>query len=202
MAELLKRAAALAGVAIGVGLATNASATLTIDYPMEYSSPGIVGTVEGFAGDNPGSDAAVFAQKLLNVTGLSTTWNDSGDSYRQYVTSSVYDYSGTILGAGIKTDVLDNKDGGAIYIAGGWDFAIAKYDGKNAGWVMFALGGQDAWIPRFSHSFWGVDGDQYQVSNFTVFNPIPEPTTMIAGALLLLPFGASTVRYARKDRKG
>jgi len=30
--------------------------------------------------------------------------------------------------------------------------------------------------------------------------PVPEPTTMIAGALLLLPFGASTVRRLRKDR--
>jgi hypothetical protein len=30
--------------------------------------------------------------------------------------------------------------------------------------------------------------------------PVPEPTTIIAGALLLLPFGASTVRFLRKSR--
>jgi hypothetical protein len=30
--------------------------------------------------------------------------------------------------------------------------------------------------------------------------PVPEPTTMIAGALLLLPFGASTLRFLRKNR--
>jgi len=30
--------------------------------------------------------------------------------------------------------------------------------------------------------------------------PVPEPTTMIAGALLLLPFGASTIRILRKNR--
>jgi hypothetical protein len=30
--------------------------------------------------------------------------------------------------------------------------------------------------------------------------PVPEPTTMIAGALLLLPFGASTLRILRKNR--
>jgi hypothetical protein len=29
---------------------------------------------------------------------------------------------------------------------------------------------------------------------------VPEPTTMIAGALLLLPFGASTLRFVRKNR--
>jgi hypothetical protein len=28
--------------------------------------------------------------------------------------------------------------------------------------------------------------------------PVPEPTTMIAGALLLLPFGASTLRVLRR----
>jgi type VI secretion system secreted protein VgrG len=35
-------------------------------------------------------------------------------------------------------------------------------------------------------------------NNITV--PVPEPTTMIAGALLLLPFGASTLRRMRKTR--
>jgi hypothetical protein len=30
--------------------------------------------------------------------------------------------------------------------------------------------------------------------------PVPEPTTMLAGALLLLPFGASTLRMLRKAR--
>jgi hypothetical protein len=30
------------------------------------------------------------------------------------------------------------------------------------------------------------------------FHQVPEPTTIIAGALLLLPFGASTLRILRK----
>lgn len=32
------------------------------------------------------------------------------------------------------------------------------------------------------------------------FNVVPEPSTMLAGALLLLPFGASTVRILRRNR--
>ena len=32
------------------------------------------------------------------------------------------------------------------------------------------------------------------------FHQVPEPTTMIAGALLLLPFGASTLRILRRNR--
>ena len=36
------------------------------------------------------------------------------------------------------------------------------------------------------------------LQNYVV--PVPEPTTMIAGALLLLPFGASTLRILRRNR--
>ena len=35
---------------------------------------------------------------------------------------------------------------------------------------------------------------------FYLGTPVPEPTTMVAGALLLLPFGASTLRFLRKNR--
>jgi len=38
------------------------------------------------------------------------------------------------------------------------------------------------------------------IDSITLF-PVPEPTTMITGALLLLPFGASTLRILRKTRK-
>jgi hypothetical protein len=30
------------------------------------------------------------------------------------------------------------------------------------------------------------------------FTPVPEPSTVIAGALLLLPFGASAIRVLRR----
>ena len=41
--------------------------------------------------------------------------------------------------------------------------------------------------------YWGLDD--------FAFSAVPEPTTMIAGALLLLPFGASTLRVLRRHRK-
>ena len=34
----------------------------------------------------------------------------------------------------------------------------------------------------------------------TEFTPVPEPTTIVAGAMLLLPFGMSTLRMLRKSR--
>ena len=44
----------------------------------------------------------------------------------------------------------------------------------------------------------GAGLQQYE---YEFISSVPEPTTMIAGALLLLPFGASTLRILRKTRK-
>ena len=47
--------------------------------------------------------------------------------------------------------------------------------------------------------FAGADG--WTMDNFVdAIRILPEPTTIIAGALLLLPFGASTLRILRKKR--
>lgn len=40
----------------------------------------------------------------------------------------------------------------------------------------------------------------FYLAGFSAAAAVPEPTTMIAGALLLLPFGASTLRMLRKNR--
>ncbi len=44
--------------------------------------------------------------------------------------------------------------------------------------------------------FWNQSGN----SGLGEFDVVPEPTTMIAGALLLLPFGASTLRILRNKQ--
>lgn len=41
------------------------------------------------------------------------------------------------------------------------------------------------------------DSITYQIDSVVT---VPEPTTMIAGALLLLPFGADTLRILRRNR--
>ncbi len=41
-------------------------------------------------------------------------------------------------------------------------------------------------------------GNNTGVTGFATVAPVPEPTTLIAGALLLLPFGASTLRILRR----
>jgi hypothetical protein len=44
-----------------------------------------------------------------------------------------------------------------------------------------------------------VQGNDFALDDISL-TAVPEPTTMIAGALLLLPFGASTLRVLRKHR--
>jgi hypothetical protein len=48
-----------------------------------------------------------------------------------------------------------------------------------------------------------ITGDfkEQKQTSFSFAAAVPEPTTMIAGALLLLPFGASTMRTLRRNRK-
>jgi choice-of-anchor C domain-containing protein len=50
-------------------------------------------------------------------------------------------------------------------------------------------------------SFRDTDGTPYGAALDNIsLTPVPEPTTMVAGALLLLPFGASTLRVLRRNR--
>jgi len=70
----------------------------------------------------------------------------------------------------------------------------------NVGDTIWAVGG----INYNSAQHWYPDTfvpDYNGYAPITVGAPVPEPTTMIAGALLLLPFGASTLRMLRKSRK-
>ena len=54
---------------------------------------------------------------------------------------------------------------------------ITQQDGNPGGWF-------------------GVRANDLRISG----TPVPEPTTLIAGALMLLPFGASTLRILRRNR--
>jgi len=51
-----------------------------------------------------------------------------------------------------------------------------------------------AWDPALGYTL------QYTGAATTSITPVPEPTTIIAGALLMLPFAASTIRLIGKKR--
>jgi hypothetical protein len=63
--------------------------------------------------------------------------------------------------------------------------------------TLLVLDGGAAWVGLTAGTGEGVE--EHNILSWS-FSPIPEPTTMIAGALLLLPFGASALRSLRKNR--
>jgi hypothetical protein len=68
----------------------------------------------------------------------------------------------------------------------------ANYGGPDDVPVLFNVGATDGTKPYVGNwAAYGVTGDAY-------VQVVPEPTTMMAGVLLLLPFGASTLRILRK----
>jgi hypothetical protein len=79
-------------------------------------------------------------------------------------------------------------------------FAVTGYlvdPGVLSSWTAFS-DGTTHYVIAFE------DGTDMDFNDFVVevsgVAPVPEPTTMIAGALLLLPFGASTLRILRRKR--
>ena len=108
--------------------------------------------------------------------------------------------------------------GGSTYLLDFW----AKADG--AGLLTISLDGTAGFPPLFSpgtlgatyaHYFytikplmagsltfsWGTTGSAFiDDVNLVNLTPVPEPTTMIAGALLLLPIALSTLRGLRRKR--
>ena len=165
----------MTAIAVMGDISANANLTL--------NSPGVVGILNGLAGDNPGTDAIVFAQHLLDMAAGTV---DSTFDAHTYETSST-EYAATLSVVGTLTGGV-----GVTSVPVGYDYAIAKYDGQNAGWVLFALSGLATNLPEYPADLWTTKPEQYGISHYTAFKSgtttvVPEPSTYIAGALAVIP---------------
>jgi hypothetical protein len=135
---------------------------------------------------------AVYGSLYLSPTG--------GGGSTVMINMSPMSYTGT-GGNLIYTFGLDTP---ADVKIGAPNWGVAQYTGT--------FGGAIDWVEAsaYSGTYAAFFGPQIGMSGtsettFTVseieLQIVPEPTTMIAGALLLLPFGASTLRLLRKTRK-
>ena len=140
----------------------------------DYSSQVIA---SGKADEGAGLAMAMYAA-LYNSTAYGTVSAMSGTTPFNVTTwagSSKSYYTGFIAGinaAGPTTVAANYADGSVLVPSGDVD--------SNGNVITGALG----------------PGQEF-ILNFT---PVPEPTTMVAGALLLLPFGLSTLRMMRNSR--
>jgi hypothetical protein len=166
----------------GFLFSSQAVAVLTIE------DAGVVGTIEG--GPQAANVATVtpWAQFLLDQD---NGYDDTVSGIHYTTRTTPPEYDGTLTGG-------TRIDGSKINITG-FEWVLGKYDGQNAGYVLFNVsdwGG--ATIPEYSYSIWGNNAEQYQLSNITGWGgtPVPEPST-----LLLLGVGIAGVGFASCKKK-
>jgi len=110
----------------------------------------------------------------------------------------------TSLGSDITPSVADGygQSTATIHLgAGGYSYLIAQWDGPNGADAVYYISGQVGDVTLVNDlpngmAQYGLSG--YWLGHSTSDTPVPEPTTILAGALLLLPLGASTFRMLRK----
>lgn len=178
----LMKSKLLVVAALGLAFAGAASA-VTITSPMSLSQQFIVGIHNGQQGNSNPTTEAGIAQAILDLAqGQTSGFNQS---------NTAFDYSGTITLIGPQVSSgFDGVDG--VAVPAGWGGAIAKYDGPNGGYVLFAFGGQASVIPEFPYNFWTTQTDKYQISHYTLLSgtggltPTPTGTVPDGGSMIAL----------------
>lgn len=226
---LTKIRAVLAAVAIWVVTSISANATLTLSfgvndgpvsgsnpYPNDFKDPRAVGYWDGNANPNEVNEWKYLNHLLdlpKNTVGLDWDSPPSPQSGIAFTTSQFVEHGGSFLfsefskqehpggviapaSAAVAVPPVGYR-GSYSYVPAGAQFVLGKYG--SSGYFVWFLGGEDAWIPTKSHPLWvNPGGNGYALSHYSTV--VPEPTTIVAGALLLLPFGVSTLRTLRKWR--
>jgi len=191
----IKYGAALLGVWACI-MSSPASATITLD------SAGIVGSVDAGTqnvGFSQGNELD-WAQYLLDMAINSTaTYDADGNGTTELYNTGINDYSGTLVVAG-------KDDSGSTATGGLYEWVMGKYDGQNAGFVLYnmadwyaATGSYD--IAQFSDDIWtNTAGAGYQLSHWIGFNrttnTVPEPS-----ALLLMGIGMVGLALTRRKQR-
>lgn len=152
---------------------------------VEYAGNAGINTLGIYDVNNPINSVEIFAGP--DGAGASTVLTISGSTIKvgagpTLTLSSAGDTFGFYLGAAGPSTFYSQ----ATLNGGGADqlVTVNKDGGTYLAWEDIALGSSD-------HDYQDM---------VVKLSAVPEPTTMIAGALLLLPFGASTVRALRGKR--
>jgi hypothetical protein len=175
--EIMMKTLLRAALVAALGLIGTTAFGLTIN------SDGVVGTIEHVTPGGGVSEAqeAVWLQYLLNLDNGMVNHVFGGMIYNTRTEDP--EYAGTIDDASYWKD-----DTGALGVPAGWEWVLAKYDGPNAGYVVWFLDGAAVDLPAYPWELWGNQNQEgYELSHFTVFNSIGVPD---GGATVLL-LGAS-----------
>jgi len=203
-------------VQVGTGL--NASGDLISSGATEQSYnvtyyAGVAGVVTPGAGVSESAIAAVEAGSYVgNVT--------MGPALGQWITPldpstgqpsqqvGLWTYTETIVGKGSMSGSFASDNGSELLVNGNVVL-------QSPSWEYGPYGDYQSLLPFSAALPNAVNTIEWEVYNppWSTFNPtslivvgtatvsaVPEPTTIISGVLMLLPFGASTLRILRRNR--
>jgi hypothetical protein len=140
----------------------------TNSYALTINDPGVVGTIE------TGEPASIADEVIYVNTLLAQPANNGGVTIAGHVyTTSSTDYNGVVTAIDAVKD-----DTGNLSVPAGYDWVLAKYDGPDAGDVLWFLGGAAMTLPSDSSTIWVNNQENgYGLSHFTVFNPTDNDDT-------------------------
>jgi len=197
-------------------------------YPPDQAGPYLVSSLTATTGPNPGSSFATFClgTQINYYPGntysyeISDTVQPAGSApggvgppgFVTWGTAWLYSqYRAGLLGDGASNDPLNDALQDAIWYLQGQSLSDVTFSPDLTDYNNFlneaAAAAAAAHVSDTSdaNGAFGVyalnmlSGSTY-VQPQLVMVPVPEATTIIAGALLLLPLGASTLRVLRKQR--
>jgi hypothetical protein len=103
--------------------------------------------------------------------------------------SDVSDNGGTFMG--VSTDV-----GTALYQGFDYSAPVTAYPSRSIAPVNAGFSSGESTLTADQRAQCGFRRNE----RFKIITPVPEPTTLIAGGLLLLPFAASALRLRSRSR--
>ena len=179
MKTLRTLAVGLAAVALMFALTNSARAIIAIGDPQDV-----------------GSWAQRFVEDMNASTHLEAFMRSSGDAFEAYgfVNFSFAGWAGAL----ISPDHIV-ASGALAPINTQFDIKFMGLRSEPLIFDFYAWNGNT--LVDHARANWNGGGWSFTTGSAPapqVLTPVPEPTTMIAGALLLLPFGASTLRVLRK----
>jgi hypothetical protein len=166
-------ATTLTAAAIALVFGSNAQAV-----PLTLDTDGVVGILEGMVQGQNGSSLAnelIIANQILALVGIDQVvvaatppgivcGNGANAQAPCEYRNGDNNYN-NVLSGGVKGTNGDNtvNDAGAVW-------ALAKYDGQNAGYVLFYLPDFGTTLPQIPWEIWGNQNDQgFALSHYTVF---------------------------------
>lgn len=194
----------------GLLLAPAANAALSIsmaNYGVGWSDPS---AIPPSTADMNGYVTTMVGFYNTQADGYSTTINITGASdgpFTAYVDKGAL-VPGTLSAASVNMGNNNSVNGGPNSFtidlgAGGYTYLVAGWDGPQGADQIYYVAGLTGEI-TISNSELPSDFRK-GLSNYwlgtSATTVVPEPSTVVAGALLLLPFGISTVRILRKNKK-